>query len=414
MDEVPPPEVEPPALPPEPKPKVPLLSDPPPGINPDEALPQLSEVVPITEISGPKEKLVWGGIAVPLFNFNAQDGLGFGAGGEVYARPKSWTEGYRIKLTLQLFATLGFRYTSNHFWFDINLGKVQFLGRVGYRGWRNSLYAGVGGEDVANDWGPREGRNGLQSPVGYVGVFVPVVGQKVKVYGQVYAHGLWSRPNPRGLLDERAPFGAEGGFYGDVTGGLEWNTVDRWPMPKKGLRGEVDLRVGLGRDRYRVEPLVGAHAEAFGWWTFWDRLTFGGRMVVEKSAGERPFFEQDSTGGRWRDELGMEQTFTGYGRWRTRGDGLVAAMVEVRPELYHARHKVFDTSFHLSAFGELGWLFKGGDIGPVLPTIGGGPEILFRGAIQARPFIAVGWQTDVPGGPRHPSLQYGISFLDPL
>jgi hypothetical protein len=68
----------------------------------------------------------------------------------------------------------------------------------------------------------------------------------------------------------------------------------------------------------------------------------------------------------------------------------------------------------LSGMAEVGWLFDRWDPGPILPTVGGGPELLWQQAIQVRPFIAFGWRSDAPGAPRVPVPQYGISFVDPL
>lgn len=361
-------------------------------------------------------ELEWAGLVLPLAAANSIDGFGVGIGGEVYARPVGETSGYAVKITGLLWLTTNLNYTSDWVRVDARGALADVFGQAGFRGWANLLYAGVGGADVLVDWEEQELGNGLSSPFANGGVAWNL-GRGAQVYGGVYVRPAASRPAPDLLLAQDDPLGADGALYNDVTVGLAWERLDRWPAPHKGAKAEIDARGGGTFAGGRFAPLAGLHAEVMGWTPLiLDPLVVGGRLVAEHSVGERPFFEQDITGGRWRDELGSEQALAGYGRNRSRGDGVVAGMVEVRPQLFRVGggDRGFDLAVMLSGMAEVGWLFDRWDPGPILPTVGGGPELLWQQAIQVRPFIAFGWRADAPGGPRAPIPQYGISFVDPL
>jgi hypothetical protein len=67
------------------------------------------------------------------------------------------------------------------------------------------------------------------------------------------------------------------------------------------------------------------------------------------------------------------------------GDGVLAAMVELRPKLGETHHPVADLAFYVSTFAEVGWLFRGNDPGPPLPSVGVAPYVLWQGAAELRP-----------------------------
>lgn len=362
-------------------------------------------------------KLVWSGVVLPLFGANSTDGPGVGVGGEVFARPRKDDTGYRVKFSGALWATTNRSYTSDYVQFEFR-NDTHWIGQVGFRAWRNHVFAGSGGADILLLRPPSlaqvEVGNQVWGPFGFLGASRPA-GDSWKLFAQAYYKTYFVRPDPDSLLGRRRPYGAGGATYVDLTIGLEYDTTDRWPMPWNGVRAEWSGRVGttFAHDE-PVGFLAGSYFELIGWKTLGKHLTFGGRLVGDQTAGKRPFFEQDIAGGRRRDEVGSEQTFAGYGRTRTRGDGLIAAMVEFRPYFFKTNHKFLDFGFYASVFAEVGWLNARNDLGPILPTIGVAPQVLFQGAIQLRPYIAWGWRADDPTGKRRPVPQYGISFLDPL
>lgn len=369
-------------------------------------------------------ELEWSGLGLPLVGVNSIDGWGFGVAGEVYGRPPAMDYGYRIKFTVQLWATTRFDYTNDYVQFD-SRGDVNVTGRGGYRAWSNLSYAGVGGDAVAVLHGDAlERGNTVAGPVGFLGGAKRIgeLGGPIELYGQVYLRQVHAEAGPGTILERDAPFGLGDAGFGDVTIGLRLDSTDRWPMPRTGWKAELAPSFGVTL-LDGATPTAGILLNAVRWIPALDgRLVLGGRLLAMGTTGTRPFWEKEMTGGVWRNELGMETAFTGYGRARTRGDSAIAALVELRPEFYRHEGEFWDFSVHASAFAEGGWLFEadgpsvpfGGDPGPLLPTVGGGPMILWQGAIQLRPFVAWGWTTGTGGEERRPSLQYSVSFVDPL
>jgi hypothetical protein len=360
--------------------------------------------------------MFWSGYVLPLIGANSVDGFGLGVGGELFERESKEGHGYTLKITGSTYETVTLHYTSQYGQLELR-GDTTWIFRAGYQTWNDLPYAGVGGRDVATLWSPlEEDGNVIRAPYAMVAGAHPLGDTKWRGYGQAYLHPAYVDALPGGLLDERRPFGADGGGYGDLGVGAELDTTDRWPLPLTGSRAEVGARLGLTLVPHDAEPLVGLYAEHIRWFSVVrdDRLVVGVRAQVEKSFGERPVWEQGVTGGRWRDELGFEQTLSGYGRIRTRGDGLMALETEVRPHLGTWDLPWFTLDFYGSGFAELAWLYDRNDPGPPLPSVGFGPEILYQRASQVRPFVTWGWRSDEPGGARRPVPLFGLSVMDPL
>jgi hypothetical protein len=355
------------------------------------------------------------GYLVPLFGANSTDGFGVGLGGDLFERPRSQDYGYRFKLEASTWLTTSLAYVSEYGQVEWRLGDTELLFRIDWQIWQNLPYAGVGGRDVSNEWGDAELGNYTAGPYAMI-AYARTVAPRWKGYAQLYAHPVEVEPGPGSLLAARDPLGAHGSAYGDVTLGATLDTTDRWPLPIRGLRGELDGRAGGSVVGARAYPLAGAHGEIIGWVPVLsdDWLVVGGRLVVERSTGERPIQEEGVTGGRWRDELGFEQVLSGYGRIRTRGDGLVAGEVEVRPHFFAAHGKGWTLDGYGSLFAEQAWLFDDADPGPPMPSLGFGPELLWQKASQIRPFVSYGWRSEELGGPRRPVPQFGLSVMDPL
>lgn len=376
----------------------------------------------------PAEPWVWNGFGIPYASADSINKLGFGAGAEIVGKPRGLDAPYRAKITLSTYLTLGLKYQSHMIQFDWR-GPVDAYGRITFQAWNNYAWAGSGGEDVSS-WHPDdrggslEDGNNLMTPALTLGAtkkFTPHFG----LWGLVNARWARSRPASEGLLVDSDEVGVHGdSFYADLSLGAEYERLDRWPLPNRGIKGEVDFRGGGtayawpeadGRAPLRFYNLLGVHGEVIGWVPLGtEHLVLGGRLVAEKSFGPRPYYEQNLTAGQWRDELAYEQQFMGYGRQRTRGDGLIAALVELRPYFGRVQSGWFDMKFYASLFAEEGFLFDGNRLGPHLPTVGGGPMLVWGDALQLRPWVAVGWMSEFPGAEREPSVSYGLSFLDPL
>lgn len=373
-------------------------------------------VAPLASEADPDSR--WFPLVVPAVGYNSTDGLGFGLGVQAYSRPVGQSYGYHVKLTGGLWSTLGFGYQAHSLRVDVD-DRVDWAGKLGYNRWDDMRYAGNGGGDVIVDWRDAEGGNFVSGPYAFLGAAVPVAGTAWAPYLQTYARTVRIEPGD-GLLAARAPFGGHGGTYADVTAGVLLDTTDRWPLPTTGTQADASLATGgtwaRGQPRrFGDGTMVQVHAEVIHWVPVGDeRLVIGVRGVADRVFGHQPFFEQDVIGGRWRDELGSDQMLSGYGRTRTRGDGVLAGMIEVRPFLWRSRHPFWDLAVHGSFFAEEAVLFDRRRPGPHLPSLGFGPELLWQGALQLRPFVAWGWRSDEPGLQRRPRPQFGISFLDPL
>jgi hypothetical protein len=367
---------------------------------------------PAEESVVPKRK--WGGMLIPLIGGNPIDGFGFGFGGEVYRRPAGQESGYDLKITPSLYVNTRFDYTNDFVRIEWQ-GENRWLLMVGYQQWANLSYAGAGGAAVLVDHGPAELQNRVWTPYAFLGMNRPIGEKGWSLFVQGYARWASVRPAEDGLLAELAPFGVEGGLYSDVSVGLEHRRHDRWPMPHKGHIFDVSVRSGGTATAGQFIPIAGLYVEGMLWQPLiGERLVLGTRVLLDQASGRQPFFEQDKAAGRWRDELGSEQALGGYGRTRTRGDGLFAALTELRPSLFRLQKGFFDLQFHLSLTAEIGWLSNRWDPGPPLPTLGVGLPLLWQQAVQLRPFVGWGWRSQTPEGPRRPGLQFGISVLDAL
>jgi hypothetical protein len=374
------------------------------------------EAAPETEApTGKKERsYMVGGLGLPLVNFNTTDGLGFGVGAEIYTRPKDQPFGYRYKFTVSTFWTTSGNYTSNYFQVE-HRGEQFWMTRLIYRGWRNMIYVGQGGDDVSRVRDPDEALgNAVFGPILLANVVRRVANTPISVFGQGYARYAGARAAEGGILEADAPFGLNGGFYFDVGAGMWIQEVDRWPLPNRGYDVQVSVRGGGTATEGAFRPLIGTNIEVKGWVPLVGKwLVLGGRSIFDKTWGPRPWWDLENLGGIDRDEVAYEQMLTGYGRSRSRGDGVFATNVELRTLFGRAQTGYFDMAFGLSVYGETAFLFTGNDPGPHMPSVGVAPELLWQGATILRPFIAWGW-TREGDGDRMPRSQVGISLLSPL
>lgn len=356
-----------------------------------------------------------GGLVLPLFDYNSTDGAGLGLGVELYDRRREAEHGYRNRVSGWTYWTTLGTYTSNYVQYE-HRGRIFLVARLVYREWRDMIYVGAGGADVALARPDTTTRgNRVVGPTALVSAIVPIPRSPVQVWMQLHARYTYAEAAPDGVLFERQPYGLGDVFQIDTAVGVSVQETDRWPMPNKGVRAEASARFGGTLGPQGLLPLAGVNVEAMGWWPLvGQHLVIGGRVLLDKTWGERPFWDQEFVGGQFRDEMGDEQMFTGYARSRTRGDGVLAGVLELRPKFAQIRHRVFDIGFYGSVYGEVGWLFRGNDPGPILPTVGVGPSLLWQGAVEFRPFVAWGWLSDVPGGPRTAQSVFGIAIASPL
>lgn len=401
-----------------------LVPSPPPPSSPDGPVP--SEVPPNAFFGSDEEAPVsyrWGFVPLPLVNYNDIDGLGFGAGVEMFRRRTDQTSGYEDRLSASTFWTTTLNYGSTVLQYERRKNYI-LVARLVHRLWKNMYYVGKGGRNVAFNWPDEvDGGNFINAPSMLINVSAPIKGTPVYIWGQAYARYVISEAKVGGILDQIQPFGVDGGFYFDVSTGVFLQEVDRWPMPHHGMTFEAGVRGGgttyrpEGSESLVFEPLVGVYAKAVGWVPVaGEKFVIGMRTMIDKTWGERPYWEMENLGGQLRNEVGYEITLSGYGRSRTRGDGVTATMVELRPRLWQTKDPGHNWAIYLSGFGEVGWLFSENDPGPIMPSVGFAPILLFQQALFLRPFVSLGWfYQDAPGvGPRKAQTNLGISLLMPL
>ncbi|MCB9682383.1 MAG: hypothetical protein H6733_13025 [Alphaproteobacteria bacterium] len=370
----------------------------------------------VVEATAPRQRPYRvGGIVVPLFDYNSIDGAALGLGVVLYDRLRTLDDGYRNRVSAWTFWTTSGNYSSNYIEYE-HLATNYLFARVAYRSWKDMIYVGSGGDDVSVRV-PEERAKGnvVQGPTAMVTYNIKIPRTPLYVWVQGFLRYRHTAANAGSLLASRDPYGLGNNVYFDTSFGVFLQEVDRWPEPRKGVRFEASARFGGSAGERSFQPLAGVNTELMGWWPVAGKwLTIGSRAVFDKTWGNRPWWEQEWLGGVLRDELGDEQVLTGYQRSRTRGDGVLAEMIEVRPFLGRTRDPFFDIGFYLSGVAEIAWLFEGDDPGPPMPTVGVGATLLWQGAITLRPFIHWGWLSDVPGGPRTPSSTINIAVQGPL
>lgn len=412
----PPAEQGPEAPPVEPQP--PATPEPPEGhpgghTTADPARPSGSDVGPDLHLPPPPPSAKkWSGIVLPAVSFNSTDKLSVGAGGELFQ--KGADGNYIRKIAFQMLFAVNGNLQSHLFRYDTRTGGHDLLIVLGFRMWKNMRYAGSGAEDVLVDWGDEELGNKAISPFFSFGVTHPYgIGF---FYTQIYGRYSSMESAPGSLLEQRDPVGVNGAVYADLQVGYMAEVVDRWPLPNDGWRAEADLRFA-GTWAFQdpgMKPSIAGHAEVTAWYSLAPPIVVAARLVASQAMGERAFFEEEFVGGRRRFEIGNDKSLGGYGRTRTRGTGVLAATVDLRIFLARTKHKFFDIAFYLDGFVEDGFLMNGVGLGPHMPTIGGGPILLWQGGTLLRPYVALGWRTASFGGDRYPDAQFGLALEDSL
>ncbi|MCB9683283.1 MAG: hypothetical protein H6733_17590 [Alphaproteobacteria bacterium] len=338
-----------------------------------------------------------------------------GLGGEIFDRVRGDDFGYRNKLRISTYWAVSGRFSSHMLQYDRRTRHEYFV-RLLYRFWSDMIYVGSGGQAVATNQDPALSLgNRVAGPSLTVGGTFRLPDSPARIFAQLYGRFVQVDPAAGGILAIERPVGVNGGFYADASVGAALEEIDRWPLPNKGVRAEASVRGGFTATENRLLPIVGVNAELTAWFPLagaW--LVIGGRALFDKTWGERPFFEQEWLGGQARDELAYEQMLLGYGRTRTRGDGVIANAIELRAFTVRSRHPFWDVGLYFSAFAESAFVFDKGRAGPHLPTVGVGPVLLWQGAVTLRPWIGWGWLRDGTGEPRHPQSQVGLALSGPL
>ena len=377
----------------------------------DTSVPIEPAVAPIP--SDDDESLKWSGVVIGYPSGSSIDGLGLGIGGQVFSRPKNQSQGFKHSLILSLYANLRFDYTHNFLRFQ-STGRTSWLGQIGYSGWRNLVYTGNGGQGTLLNRPDREAGNTLATPFASVAINRRLGTKGWSFIGQHSLRYVYSVAAGKSFGRGFAPWLRQKYLRRPFCRRIVRQHRPMAPTPQR-----LDCRSQYTWGCHRVRghcPPDGLHSVSrVRWQPLWSsRLILGLRLYGERAFGDRPFYEKDRSGLAWRDVYGEEQLLVGYGKNRPRGDGTVAAALELRAEVAHHPGKFWDIEAYVSVFVEEAWLWDDNTPGPHLPTVGVAPFILFQQAIILRPYLAWGWRADSMTDPRTPRPQFGLVLTDAL
>ncbi len=134
------------------------------------------------------------------------------------------------------------------------------------------------------------------------------------------------------LASESPDFiGADGGWVNVVHFGLRFDERDYEPNPKEGYLAEYNLVIS-GKFLGATSDFVRQTFSLRGFHTFWDRLTFAGRLAMTYASGDIPFYEK----GKMNfikgsvTAMGGTRTNRGFVQERFLGRGYTLAQVDVR------------------------------------------------------------------------------------
>ena len=343
--------------------------------------------------------------AIPNASFDTDDGLGFGARGELAIEEPGYSP-YKMAFVLHAFATLR-GYQHHRFRFDATgLGpkhNLRFTMHVAWRQWLNDGYWGIGNTTarlrsmVADDIQDGDVRVKFYR----YSLFQPFLHStlRAKLNGGFEAFTSLDikysviKTYQGSLLAAERPFGIDGGLGVIATGGIIYDTRKPEVNPRSGIMAELSARVSAPGG---AGTFGGPFFSIRGFVTPTPRLTIAFRFVMEALFGQVPFYEMVHWGGSVPiTGFGGFETLRGiaFGRWHSPGKAVFNT--ELRIKL--GEHKLFKRSFQwqLGLFGDVGMTFYAPDSTasggpPFHPGAGAGLRLIFDELFVARIDTAVG------------------------
>ncbi|MEZ4322273.1 MAG: hypothetical protein R3F61_32670 [Myxococcota bacterium] len=306
--------------------------------------------------------------ALPNASYDSDDGLGFGARGEI-AKLSEGAEPYLWAVTMQGFASFkGYQFgrvTVDH----TRVGRARITGQVQWRQWKNDGYWGIGngtlrerafvGTFDADDPRRKRYRYTLTSPFVHVALRYPVL-SRVDLFGAVSVKWSAVDPWPGSVLEEQRPYGMEGGLTTPVTLGVLYDSREPEIAPRKGAFLEASWRVApnFGGE---AGGWMGPMASARGFGSV-GPVTFAGRVVGEWLIGKVPFYEQVHWGGLVPiSGFGGFETLRGLRFGRLRAPGKAIANGEVRWVVVEHGLGSRTLGWELSPFVDVGTVWGAGE-----------------------------------------------------
>jgi hypothetical protein len=340
--------------------------------------------------------------AIPNLAYDTDDGLGFGARGEL-AIDEPGYDPYALAFVLHLFfTTRGYmhhriRIDRTHFGPE---GRLRFTAHLAWRQWLNDGYWGIGDrttieEAYAGDFSsddPREKRYRytLLQPFAHLTLSGMLDGPWRTF---VSLNGKWSivHTYPGSLLLEQRPYGIDGGPSLQFSAGILFDTRRPEVSPREGVLLELSAR-GVPRLTSGSGRFAGVLASARGFISFGELFTFAVRGMAEYLAGAIPFYEMVHWGGAVPvTGFGGFETLRGvpFGRWRAPGKMILNSELRI----HFIEHRLFGESmvWELAPYVDAGMVFgsaglsTGPQDGPrIHPCFGGGIRAVYAEAFVGR------------------------------
>ncbi len=378
-------------------------------------------------------------MVLPNVGFDTDDGLGFGARAELQ-RVRPDVDPYLAGFVLQGYVSLkGYHHHRFHMdWPHLGRrGRTRLTIRLAYRQWLNDGYWGIGGGTVREraflgDFGKDDLRRKryryyLVQPFAHINLRWTMPELPVALFGSVKAQ--WTRVSAYegSLLAEQRPYGMDGGFTVQLSGGFLVDTRSPEIAPESGVLFELSARlaphwVGRHSEGEGTPPCdrkpelysdcaaqtgsAGAYAGPFVSIRSYvglgpgspKRAVLATRVMAEWLFGDVPFFEMVRWGGSVPIlGVGGAETVRGasFGRWRA--PGRAVANAELRIDVI--RHKLFKEPFRwqLVPLADLAVVWGAGDAAtdaapplPIHPTVGVGIHVVWAEAFVGRVDFGVG------------------------
>ena len=349
--------------------------------------------------------------AVPNVAFDSDDGLGFGARGELAVVEPGY-DPYRTAYVLHAFFTLR-GYMHHRLRFDrTGLGpgrRLRFTAHLAWRQWLNDGYWGIGNGAAREreydrsfpDDDPRRKRYRytLYQPFAHVTLRVKIA-RSWAFFTALNPKYSIVRTYEGSLLSEQQPFGVDGGLAMPLFAGVLYDSRRPECDPRRGVFAEIAGRVS-GELPGGAGVFGGLFGMVRGYYPATRWLVLAGRLMAEMLWGEIPFYEMVHWGGSIPVAgFGGFETLRGvsFGRWRAPGKAVANA--EARFKVF--QHTVFKRPLYwqVGLFFDAGIVFGAGDDAtaphpevPVHPAGGLGLRAVFEETFVGRFDVGLGLDT---------------------
>ncbi len=340
--------------------------------------------------------------AVPNIAYDSDDGLGFGARGELAFDAPGY-EPYRTAYVLHIFATLR-GYHHHRFRFDrVGLGpgqRLRLTAHLAWRQWLNDGYWGVGngtarerayvGDLADDDPGRKRYRYSLFQPFGHVTLRAGV-SPRVSLFGALNVKYSVVRTYAGSLLAEQQPYGMQGGVGTLLSAGAIYDSRRPEVDPERGIFAELSGRVAAPMP-HGAGAFQGLLASLRGYLSPTPWLTLAGRAMAEWLFGQVPFYEMVHWGGSVPVAgFGGFETLRGisFGRWRAPGKAVLNLEARLRVLEHLGWGKRF--CWQLGLFTDAGVVWGEGQDAtapapafPLHPAAGGGVRLIYEEVFVGR------------------------------